>query len=106
MLITVRAGGLLVRNLPDNRDGERAVLQLAEGAVVSEVLQHLGLPTDAPYLIILNEAAVPRDARATTTLRDGDCLTIMPPIKGGSSGGREPYSASKHAIYTYRYDKT
>ena len=83
MRITVRAGGLFVRNLPEDRDGETAVLDLSEGATPFVVLECLGLPIDGAYLIILNDAVVPRSERAATAMKNNDHLTIMPPIKGG-----------------------
>ncbi|MEL7543170.1 MAG: MoaD/ThiS family protein [Pseudomonadota bacterium] len=65
-------------------DGVEAVsVDLDAGATPHAALDALGVPKDAGYLLIVNEAIVPKAARDSHELADGDTLEILPPLKGG-----------------------
>jgi len=83
MRITVRSGGLLVKHLPAERDGNTAALEVAEGASPLDVMAQLGLPLEESYLVILNGESVPKSQRGERSLAEDDLLAIMPPLKGG-----------------------
>ncbi len=64
--------------------GEEATdVELTEGASPNEALTALNIPTNAGYLLIVNEAIVPKAQRDDHVLVDGDVLQILPPLKGG-----------------------
>ena len=52
---------------------------LKEETTIEEVLRELRLPEDTPKIIILNGV----HADAGRVLRDGDTLSLFPPIGGG-----------------------
>ena len=83
MNITVRTSGLLDRYLPQGAAGNTAVLEIADGASVTDVMARLGMPGDDKYLVIANGATVRESERAAHVLADGDTLAIVPPLKGG-----------------------
>jgi sulfur carrier protein ThiS len=83
MRITVKSGGILVQHLPAERDGNTAVLEVAEGASPLDVIAQLGLPLEDSYLVILNGENLPKSQRAECSLAEDDFLAIMPPLKGG-----------------------
>ena len=83
MRITVKTAGLLGKYLPDGAEGNQAPLEVPDGATPVQVMERLGVPLERSYLISLNGSAVPKAARETTTLSEGDTLAIMPPLKGG-----------------------
>ena len=82
MKILVRTAGLIGRYLPAGSQGNRASIEVADGATVANVMERLGLP-EGSYLVTLNGTAVPSAQRAQLTLNDGDNLALMPPLKGG-----------------------
>ncbi|MEO0619084.1 MAG: MoaD/ThiS family protein [Pseudomonadota bacterium] len=62
---------------------EHVDIEIAEGASPHAVLDALGVPTDAGYLLIVNESVIAKANRETHVLTDGDTLEILPPLKGG-----------------------
>ncbi len=83
MKITVKTGGLLYEYLPPERTANRAELEVADAATPAQVMQDLGFPADATYLVIVNGELVPTEKRAQLRLSEGDQLSINPPLKGG-----------------------
>lgn len=64
--------------------GQEAVdLELADGASPHDALGALNIAIDAGYLLIVNEAIVPKAQRNEHVLVGGDVLQILPPLKGG-----------------------
>ncbi len=83
MKVAIRTGGLLGKYLPAGSARNSAELELPEGLTAAATIERLGMPAEGTYLVIHNGANVPKAARATCTLSDGDELAIMPPLKGG-----------------------
>ncbi len=54
-------------------------LDLPEGATVGELLKVLGVPEDKPKILLVNG----RHAGNDQALRDGDEVSIFPPVAGG-----------------------
>jgi molybdopterin converting factor small subunit len=65
--------------LPEGNDGHASVLELLEGTKVYSVLEQLKLPKDIPQIILVNGV----QKTADETLREGDTLSVFPPIAGG-----------------------
>lgn len=59
-----------------------AVPHEVSATVLSDVLDELGF-TSLAMATALNGLFVPRDARATSTLNDGDQLEVLAPMQGG-----------------------
>jgi len=62
---------------------ETTTLELADIASPHDALTALDIAKDGGYLLIVNEAIVPKARRDDPTLSDGDLLQILPPLKGG-----------------------
>lgn len=54
-------------------------LEMPDGATVGDVVAKLGVPPDHASIIIVSEAL----ADASTPLKDGDHVTVVPPLAGG-----------------------
>lgn len=65
--------------LPVKGGGHSCVLDVAEGKKVSDVLDELKIPEDLPKIVFLNGL----HAKGDEVLKDGDRLTVFPPIAGG-----------------------
>ena len=65
-----------------DENGEGTVVA-AEGAMLADIVDALGLSPLEPYVTLVNDQPVPADERAGRAVAPGDTLTIFPPIKGG-----------------------
>jgi molybdopterin converting factor small subunit len=65
--------------LPEGNDGHSIMLELAESTTVDSVLVMLKLPTDIPKIILINGL----QKTAVEVLKEGDTLSVFPPIAGG-----------------------
>ncbi len=84
MTITVRLLGRLRDRLPANKSSvSSAVMTLAEGATPTALIESLGLPVGATYLVLVNGENIAPSHYASQPLADGDTVTICPPIQGG-----------------------
>lgn len=54
-----------------------------DGATLDAVLESLKLDSAESYMVLVNGEAVPSGEWPGHTVRDGDELTVFPPIKGG-----------------------
>ena len=52
-------------------------------STVQAVIDDFNLPAPLAHLVLVNGVFVPRDARATHPLCQGDELAVWPPIAGG-----------------------
>ena len=59
------------------------LLDIAEGATISESLEAIGLPDGEAGMISVNGASIPRKSRESQKLAEGDSITIMAPVHGG-----------------------
>jgi molybdopterin converting factor small subunit len=55
------------------------MLELIEGTKVDSVLDQMKLPKDIPKIILINGI----QKTADETLKEGDTLSVFPPIAGG-----------------------
>ncbi|MCI0360121.1 MAG: MoaD/ThiS family protein [Planctomycetaceae bacterium] len=73
-------------------------VELPEGSSLAALVEHLAAQLDdaaaghlvgpgggirPSLLVVVNEAAAPAHAVATTSLQDGDVVLLLPPIAGG-----------------------
>ncbi|MBI4552553.1 MAG: MoaD/ThiS family protein [Candidatus Latescibacteria bacterium] len=86
MRIEVRLFATLRRYLPPGSKGMSARIDVEEGLTVSDLMARLGIPQDrdpesgTTYLIIVNG----EQHDAQVTLHDGDCVSLYPPLAGGT----------------------
>jgi molybdopterin converting factor small subunit len=65
--------------LPEGNDGHSSMLELVAGTKVDSVLEQMKLPKDIPKIILINGI----QKTADDTLKEGDTLSVFPPIAGG-----------------------
>ena len=79
MRVEVRLFATLAAFLPpESRNGSTA-LDVPDGSTVRDVVRRLGIPTDLERVTLVNgDNIAPEQA-----LRDGDVVTVFPPLVGG-----------------------
>jgi DNA-3-methyladenine glycosylase I len=82
--VGVVAFGVMRDFLPDDADGNRARLDVEEGALVQDVVNMLGAPDRLVHALLVNGER----GRLDQPLGDGDEVTLMPPFTGGAEGER------------------
>lgn len=60
-------------------DQNTAVVDVVDGATVSEVLTAYRVPEDKPRILLVNG----RHSSLDQQLREGDVLSVFPPVAGG-----------------------
>jgi sulfur-carrier protein len=65
--------------LPEKSTGHSCVMEVPDGKTVTEVLEELKIPPEMPKIVFLNGL----HAKGDEKLKDGDRLTVFPPIAGG-----------------------
>jgi sulfur carrier protein len=65
--------------LPEGNDGYSSVLEVSENTTVDSVLLQMKLPQDIPKIILINGL----QKTAAEVLKEGDTLSVFPPIAGG-----------------------
>lgn len=68
-----------LRELGKLEGGGRGSVVIPDGSDVERLLVELGLPLDAPKVVLVNG----RNAPLTLVLNDGDDVAIFPPVEGG-----------------------
>ncbi|MGI8423000.1 MAG: MoaD/ThiS family protein [Chloroflexota bacterium] len=79
MKVTVVFFGDFVKFKPADWKGKRGRIEVPEGATIDVLAQSLGIG-DEPCVVMLNDEAHHRGAE----LKEGDTITFLPPIAGGS----------------------
>ena len=83
MEISVTLFGGLRHFLPAGSSFNKCKISVDEGASLEALLQRVPIPADKPYLVIVNDEKVSREAYADTRIQAGDDVVLLPPIKGG-----------------------
>lgn len=84
MKITFKLFASLTDYLPhQHRLDNEMVLEVAESASISDILEPFALPHKMVHLVLVNGTYVDEAQRFTRTLSEGDVLAIWPPIAGG-----------------------
>jgi sulfur-carrier protein len=84
MKIEVALYATLAKYLPPDAQNRKASIEVRDGATVREVMNQLGIPQDFPNILLVNGRQAPEDA----ILKDGETLSIFPPLAGGSAAAR------------------
>jgi sulfur carrier protein ThiS len=83
MEISVTLFGGLRHFLPAGSSFNKCKIAVDEGASLKSLLQRIPIPADKPYLVIVNDEKVSREAYAETIIQTDDDIVLLPPIKGG-----------------------
>ncbi len=79
MKVEVALFATLGAYLPAAAGGASVSLELPDGTTVAQVLASLEIPADLDCLRVVNG----RDAAPQQPLKEGDVLSIFPPLSGG-----------------------
>lgn len=88
MLITFKLFAMLADHLPQqvdgrSREGNVIQLEVPEGTSVQALIDRFNLPAKLVHLVLVDGTYVPKEARETRILKEGEALAIWPPIAGG-----------------------
>jgi molybdopterin converting factor small subunit len=78
--VTVTCFGAMREYLPDGTRGNSAVVPLADGATVGDLVDALGAPRRLVHSLLVDGV----QGDLTTRLHEGAAVTLMPPFSGGS----------------------
>ena len=81
MTIHVALYAGLTRYLPRGAQNRTATLDVPDGATVLDAMRQLGMPDDVPCVPVVDG----KRATAETVLRDGETLSLFPPLTGGAA---------------------
>jgi molybdopterin synthase sulfur carrier subunit len=79
MRVTVKLFATLVRFKDGTRAGKPFDVELAEGAVAKDLIDHLKIPPEETHIIFINNIIEEPHSR----LKDGDVVGMFPPVGGG-----------------------
>ncbi len=81
MKIDLKLFANLRRHLPPDSEGGTAHLEVEEGLTLKELLDRFNIPKEMAQMVLVNGENVDRDLGVH--LKDGDLVSIFPPIAGG-----------------------
>ena len=80
MEIQLKLYASLGQYMPDQSDRKSPeIMEIHEGTTVGDIIERLGIPSDAVKIMFLNGI----HAKEGDRLKDGDRLAIFPPVAGG-----------------------
>ena len=92
MKIEVALFASLSKYLPPDAQNRRATIEVADGATVREVMTQLGVPAESSNILLVNGL----QAKESTVLKDGETLSVFPPLAGGSGLAHRSLSARRY----------
>jgi sulfur carrier protein len=79
MNITLKLFATFREYLPEGNNGHACNLEVPDASPVDAIMNQIQLPKDIPKIILINGI----QKTASELLKDGDTLSIFPPIAGG-----------------------
>jgi sulfur-carrier protein len=79
MRLTVKLFATLVRFKDGTRAGRPFEVELHEGCVVRDLIDHLKIPAEETHVVFINNII----EEIHSPLKDGDVVGIFPPVGGG-----------------------
>lgn len=79
MEVKVKLFATLRDYLPKNCDGKSCQMEIDEKTTIEQIITQLKIPEKIPKIILVNGIQGSIDQ----TLKDGDVLSIFPPVAGG-----------------------
>jgi molybdopterin converting factor small subunit len=79
MRVTVKLFATLVRFKDGTRAGKPFDVELSDGAVAKDLIDHLKIPPEETHIIFINNII----EEPHSMLKDGDVVGMFPPVGGG-----------------------
>jgi len=79
MEVKVKLFATLRDYLPKDSDGKSCQVEIDEKTTIEQILAQLNVPGEIPKIILVNGLQGSTDQ----TIKDGDVLSIFPPVAGG-----------------------
>lgn len=79
MEVKVKLFATLRDYLPKDSDGKSCQIEIDGKTTVEQIITQLNLPVEIPKIILVNGL----QGTADQTLKEGDVLSIFPPVAGG-----------------------
>ena len=79
MRVTVKLFATLVRFKDGTRTGKPFEVDLPDGAIVKDLIDHLKIPPEETHIVFINNII----EEHYSNLKDGDIVGIFPPVGGG-----------------------
>jgi sulfur carrier protein ThiS len=73
----------LTKFLPEGSANHTAELDVDEGMTATQVIEKMQLPKEACFLVLLDGIYLTPEERDVRPIREGEALSIWPPIAGG-----------------------
>jgi len=83
MTVRVKLHAILRKFLPPDAQDNMVVIELTDGATVSDAIARLGIPSDHASMLVSGDDYL----KPETPLRDGQEVSIFPPLAGGAHHG-------------------
>lgn len=83
MKIRLKLFASLSEYLPAGTQSNELELEVADGASVQGVIDLHSVPSKRVHLVLVNGYYIQPQARAATRLKEGDVLSLWPPVSGG-----------------------
>ena len=83
MQVTVKLFASLGSYLPPGAKRNEAVIEVADGASVNQLITQLRLPPQLTHLVLINGIFIEPEDRDRTTFSPGDEFAVFPPVAGG-----------------------
>jgi sulfur-carrier protein len=79
MVIELHLFATLAKYLPEDATSKTAMIAMAPGETVQDLITGLGIPENTVKLIFINGV----HGKKNTVLKDGDRVGLFPPVGGG-----------------------
>jgi sulfur carrier protein ThiS len=83
MKITMKLYASLGQHLPAGANRNEAVIEVADGTSIVEVLDSYNVPRESCHLVLLNGVFQAPFERGESRMKEGDHLAVWPPVAGG-----------------------
>jgi molybdopterin converting factor small subunit len=96
MKIEIALYATLSKYLPPGAQNRKAIIEVRDGATVRDVMNQLGIPAELPNILLVNG----RQSADSAVLKDGEILSIFPPLAGGSAEARVALGGNRSTFST------
>lgn len=83
MKVELKLYATLMRYLPEEANGHSLMLDLPDGTTPAKLIADRNLPEQSCFLVLVDGTYLTPAERESRPLKDGDTLSIWPPIAGG-----------------------
>lgn len=83
MQITLKLYATLAEYLPEGTKNHRTQLEISETETVYNVIERYNVPKERAHLVLLNGVYLTPEQREQPTFKEGDTLSVWPPVAGG-----------------------